>query len=53
MKNYFMICGLFLANLCFSQFEVVDKKMDEIPASNEESTLQITDYINSNFNKTS
>jgi hypothetical protein len=50
MKNYFMICGLFLANLCFSQFEVVDKKMDEIPASNEESTLQITDYINSNFN---
>lgn len=52
MKNYFILSLLFLANLSFSQFEAVDKKIDEMPDDSDEvSTSSITEYINLNFNK--
>ena len=48
MKNY---CLLFLFFSCFSygQYEVVDKKMAQIPDSLTTSTTKIADYISSNF----
>lgn len=50
MKNYFILSLLLLVNMSFSQYENVDKKIDEMPDSYEVSTSSITEFINSNFN---
>ena len=48
MKKYCLLF-LFLSYFTYGQYEVVDKKMTQIPDSLTTSTTKIADYISSNF----
>jgi hypothetical protein len=53
MKNFIFLLVVFTFNLVQAQspnqYESIDKKMDDMPDSFENSTIQIIEYINANF----
>ncbi|WP_162127047.1 transglutaminase domain-containing protein [Flavobacterium phycosphaerae] len=49
MKKTLQLFILLFSNFLFSQYEMIDKKMDDMPKQYENSITAIADYINQNF----
>ena len=49
MKKALQLFILLLSNVIFSQYETIDKKMDEIQKGDENATAKVANYINQNF----
>lgn len=49
MKKIAQLLILLFSNIIFSQYDAVDKTMDEIPRQNENTTENIANYISQNF----
>ena len=49
MKKTLQLFILLFSNVIFSQYETIDKKMDEIPKRDENATDKVATYINQNF----
>lgn len=49
MKKPVQIFILLFSNFLFSQYDAIDRKMDEIPKQNENATEKIASYISQNF----